>query len=37
MDASATQVTIDQRGYGRPLIRCDAGAYEDTVFSDGFD
>lgn len=36
MDTSATPVTTDQRGFSRPLIRCDAGAYEDTIFANGF-
>lgn len=37
LDSSATPVTIDQRGFNRPLIRCDAGAYEDTIFANGFE
>ena len=37
LDTSATPVTTDQRGYSRPSSRCDAGAYEDTIFSNGFE
>jgi predicted outer membrane repeat protein len=37
LDVYGTPVTTDQRGYPRPLTRCDAGALEDTIFSNSFE
>ncbi len=37
LDVIGTPVTTDQRGVQRPATRCDAGAYEETIFANGFD
>ena len=34
---AAACASTDQRGVSRPANHCDAGAYEDTVFFDGFE
>jgi len=34
---AASCASTDQRGYSRPVNHCDAGAFEDTVFFNGFE
>jgi len=37
LDVYGTAVTADQRGVSRPQTHCDAGAYEETIFANGFE